>query len=92
MSLASFFTGIEAYAAKGEAELTTLLADVKALDAAFTASNTASPSLVITNVIVGLKAAEAFLQLALTETAPFVTALQQASAALAAPPATDGNH
>jgi hypothetical protein len=87
MSLASFFTGIEGYAAKGEAELNTLLTAAKALDAALTAANTATPSLVVANALAGLKVLEAFIQMAITDTTPFVSALQSTVTALSTPPA-----
>jgi hypothetical protein len=81
MSVSSFFAGIEGFAAKTETELNALLTEVGAVKTALEASNTAG-SLVITNAIVALTAAETFLKLAITDSAPIVAALQAAVSAL----------
>lgn len=82
MNAAGFFTGIEAFAVKGEAELNTILTAITALQTALAGSS--SSSLVMASLSVNLVAAEAFLKVAITDTAPFVTALQTAVDAITA--------
>lgn len=83
MSVASFFAGIEGFAAKTETELNALLTEVGAVKTALEASNTAG-SLIIANAIVALGAAETFLKLAITDTKPIADAIQAAATALEA--------
>lgn len=85
MSPTSFLTGIETVAAKGEADLNELLTAMTTLQAALQAT---PGSLVLANVEAALAAGIAFVKLAITDTTPFVAALQTTLTALSATPAT----
>jgi hypothetical protein len=82
MSASNFLSGLETVAAKGETELSAILAQVTALQASLQAVGVASP--VMASLAANLLVAEAFLKMAVTDTTPFVTALEQAVAALIA--------
>jgi len=82
MSASSFFVGIENFAIKGEDELNTILTQITALQSSLAAVGATSP--VMATLAANLLVAEAFLKLAVTDTAPFVTALQNAVTALSA--------
>jgi hypothetical protein len=76
----NLLAGIEAVAAKGETELNAILVQVTALQVSLAAVGTASP--VMASLAANLLIAEAFLKMAVTDTTPFVTALENAVALL----------